>query len=147
MADTTFGIHESDSTGKLYKKVPTISSDVTLMAPTSSGVDGIPHYSTSEVDTGVKWTDGSKSIYRKTISTGAMPNATTKNVAHGISGMTAIVGWVWSADNGSTAFLPVGYADFNFGLWMYATDTNIVIVSNYNWSSLTNGYVTVWYIK
>lgn len=35
-----------------------------------------------KVDTGKKWIDGSV-IFRKLLSIGALPNSTTKNVAHG----------------------------------------------------------------
>ena len=48
------------------------------------GAPIIMDYSTSEVDTGYTWTDGSP-IYKKTINIGALPNATTKSVAHNIS--------------------------------------------------------------
>ena len=44
-------------------------------------VDSSNSYSTDEVKTDEKWIDG-KPIYRKTIICGALPNNTTKNVAH-----------------------------------------------------------------
>lgn len=40
-------------------------------------------YSTSEIKTAKRWIDGSP-VYRKTVSFGALPNATAKTVAHSI---------------------------------------------------------------
>lgn len=50
----------------------------------------IMDYSTSEVNTGMKWIDGSD-IYKKTIDFGALPNAASKAVAHNITGMGTVV--------------------------------------------------------
>lgn len=47
-----------------------------------------PQYSTSETDTGKKWTDGS-TIYRKVINTTFTAISGATNVAHGISGLTS----------------------------------------------------------
>lgn len=49
-----------------------------------------PNYSTSEVDTKVKWIDN-KTIYRKTVDFGTLPNSTSKSVAHGITGISRVV--------------------------------------------------------
>ena len=43
-------------------------------------------FSTSETLTNKIWTDGKK-VYRKIIEFGALPNATSKLVAHGITGL------------------------------------------------------------
>ena len=48
------------------------------------------NYSTNEVDTGFTWIDG-KHIYKKTIDFGTLPNATIKNVAHGISNLGKVI--------------------------------------------------------
>lgn len=40
-------------------------------------------FSTEEHDTGRRWIDG-RIIYRKVVDIGALPNATSKNVLHGI---------------------------------------------------------------
>lgn len=50
------------------------------------------NYSTTEVNTGYTWIDGKK-IYKKTIFFGALPNSTSKSVAHGITGLSYIVNW------------------------------------------------------
>lgn len=48
------------------------------------------YYSTSEVKTNKVWIDG-KPIYRKVVDCGALPNATTKNVAHNIANLDNLV--------------------------------------------------------
>jgi len=48
------------------------------------------NYTTSEVNTGFTWVGG-KAIYKKTISFGALPNNTTKNVSHGISNLLYVI--------------------------------------------------------
>ena len=47
-------------------------------------------YSTSEQDTGCKWIDGKK-IYKKTIDFGALPNASIKNIDHGVANIARVV--------------------------------------------------------
>ena len=48
--------------------------------------DHSKHYDAAEQDTGLKWVgDGVTPIYRKTVSFGALPNATTKTVVHGLT--------------------------------------------------------------
>ncbi len=48
------------------------------------------YYNTGQQDTGKKWIgDGKTPIYRKTVSFGALPNATSKTVAHGLTAGTA----------------------------------------------------------
>lgn len=50
----------------------------------------LANYSTSEVNTGMKWIDG-KTIYRKVVDFGALPNASSKTVNHGISGLSEVI--------------------------------------------------------
>ena len=74
-------------------------------AVTSDKVDWstieISNYSTSEVATGATWIDG-RTIYKKTINFGSMPNNATKSVPHGISNlgmMVKIEGIAWYSLN------------------------------------------------
>ena len=79
-----------------------------------SYVNNISNYSTSETIVG-KWIDG-KTLYRKVIDTGALPNATTKSVAHNISNVSRFVklyGYAYTS-NGQTYPLP----------WVHTTGTN-----------------------
>ena len=47
-------------------------------------------YSTTEVKTNKVWIDG-RPIYRKVVDTGALPNSTTKTVAHGLTNVREVV--------------------------------------------------------
>ena len=99
-------------------------------------------FSTSEVDTGRKWVDG-KAIYKKSISFGSLPNAATKSVAHGISGISYIVSMSGTTDNS----LPLPYyADGVFGISLRADTTN-VIIATYTDRSSSTAYVTLEYVK
>ena len=66
-----------------------------------------PDYSTSEVDTGVKWIDG-KEIYRKVISIASLPNATTETYSYDIEGTFEIIKFEAFAkySSGTVAILP-----------------------------------------
>lgn len=107
----------------------------------------IMDYSTSEINTGAKWIDGS-TIYKKTINFGALPNATYKTVAHQISNVSRFIKIEQSITNtGGTGALALssGQAsnnDFNF----YVTDTNIGITTSGD-RSTCNAYITLYYTK
>ena len=115
-----------------------------------SGAGGID-YSTDEQDTGLKWIDGKK-VYRKTISVGAMPNATIKNVDHNITNLDTVIsasGMVYRTDDQSYYTLPLvhSFAASN-NISISVTGTQISLATGYNWSTITdNGYVTILYTK
>ena len=48
------------------------------------------NYSTSEVDTGYTWINGDH-VYKKTYSTGALPNNAENNIPHGISNLKRVI--------------------------------------------------------
>lgn len=86
----------TESTMFRYVKRCNLSSSTTLVLyastkPTSTfyvfvGAEGgSVGYSTSEQDTGLTWIDG-KTIYRKVIDLGSMPDTSSKTVSLGISG-------------------------------------------------------------
>ena len=108
----------------------------------------IMDYSTSEINTGAKWIDG-KAIYKKTVNTGALPNATTKTVAHSISNISSIVkieGW---ATDGSASFIPLPLvaSDSSYGVEVAMTTTNITLASIRDRSGYSSSYVTLYYTK
>lgn len=112
------------------------------------------NYSTSEQDTGRKWINGG-TVYQKTIAFGALPNTTTKTVAHGITGTDAAgfkvlaiecVGHVTS----SGLNLPVPFAhqtDASSMIELRVDLTNIDIRANSNQSGVNETYVTLLYVK
>lgn len=67
-----------------------MSSTFTTGANATITLNAEPNYSTSEVDTDVKWIDN-KTIYRKVIDFGTLPDSTSKSVAHGISDISRVV--------------------------------------------------------
>lgn len=93
-----------------------------------------------------------RQAYRLLINFGALPNATTKSVAHGLTlqsnwSVTRIYG---AATNPSTSFIPIPYASatdvaHNIELNMDATNINIITGSDY--SAYTTCYVIVEYLK
>ena len=62
-------------------------------------------FSTTAGQTGQFWIDG-KPIYRKVVDLGALPDSTTKDVAHGLTGIGEIVGLrVVANDSAAGAFV------------------------------------------
>ena len=111
-------------------------------------VDNSNSYSTQEVKTGGTWIDG-KPIYRKSISCGALPDTTTKLVAHGISNLGRVIKTEgYSAGSGDSAgsFIPVPYVS-NIPMAMYVDMTNIVFQTNGTYSAYSDTYVTIEYTK
>jgi len=93
-----------------------------------------------------------RSILRKVIVTGALPNAGTKSVAHGIvfdANFTLIDMWLAATDPTNLKAFGLSYWD-NTGtspitLNMDATNINITTTGNY--STYTRSYVVVEYIQ
>ena len=123
-----------------------VVQDGNMHAVTSNAVaDGLS-YSTDEVKTGGKWIDV-KPIYRKTISCGALPNNTAKNVAHGIENLGIVVSANGTAaDNNTGVSIPIPYTSSNF-IGFYITKTNITIFTVHDDTSYTDTYVTIYYTK
>jgi hypothetical protein len=103
-------------------------------------------FSTSEADSGLRWTGG-QTIYKKTISLGSMPNSTTKNVAHSISGLAMVIKIEGMIDNGTLQYpLPavtVNSGTFSEGVEVAISDTNIILDTTQDWSAYT-GYLTIY---
>ena len=104
-------------------------------------------YSTTEVDTGAKWIDGS-TIYKKTINFGALPNATSKSVAHGITNLGVVVGMDGTASNGTyRLFLPYAAPTSTDCIALDVNATNVNVGTGYNRSGYTECYITLYYTK
>ena len=110
---------------------------------------GMLNYTTSEQSTGIKWIDG-RTIYQKTINCGALPNATTKTVAHGITGINHIIDLkavAWTS-TGTTINLPyTNQYGAQYQVTWYVDKTNINIGAGDNKSGYANCYVTLYYTK
>ena len=100
-------------------------------------------YSTSEQVVG-EWIDG-KPIYQKTIECGALPNNTTKNVAHGITNASKFISVSAYTTNGTNyMFLNHPYEYFAN---VICNATNVMLRTNTNLSAYTETYVTIQYTK
>lgn len=123
---------------------------IQTQAPASSGGGGggTDTFSTSETATGMVWIDG-KTIYRKVVALGALPNATQKTVAHGITGMTGLTRLYGVCYEG-TDRLPLPYTDptgpsIN-GISLFCTATEVGVVTGVNRTTWT-GTIIVEYTK
>lgn len=139
--------------------LPTLSSGQYVIKATSGLTEGQQDdvanlmneqrsYSTEEHLTGRKWIDG-KPIYRKTVDCGAMPNNTTKNVAHSITNLDEVITLSGNAKRSEGTRLPLPFTsadNLTNNIQVYSNDTNIVIIAGTNRSNYS-GYVTLEYTK
>lgn len=108
----------------------------------------IMDYSTSEINTGFTWTDGS-AIYKKTIVFGKAPNATTKNVAHGISNLGVVIKFEgFGFSSSSSKYTPIPWSPASSGSMMDLSvdDTNITMTSSSD-RSAWSFTITLYYTK
>lgn len=110
-------------------------------------------FSTTEQDTGQKWTDG-KAVFQKTIALGTLPDGPvldTKTVAHGIAAIETMVQQRVSAAQDATPFyvpMPRSAKTTDNGnqIDIFADATNVIISTVNDYSAFT-GFITLWYTK
>lgn len=105
-------------------------------------------YSTNEQNTGYTWVDGS-AIYKKTVSFGALPNGTSKTLAHGVSNLSRIVGiqgWAYRSTDSTTFPIPF-IAGATGNIQLYVSGANIVVITDSDRSDVGQSYITLYYIK
>lgn len=103
-------------------------------------------YSTEEVWTGGYWYDGKK-IYKKVVDCGALPNNTTKNVAHNIANISWIVTYSGMASDGNEWLqLPASYYSTS-AVGLSVDRTNISLRPYSNRTTYTSTFVTIEYTK
>lgn len=105
------------------------------------------NYSTSEINTGATWIDGS-TIYKKTIATGALPNVgSPTSVAHGIANLNTVISLSGFAKNGTIQIpLPFPFVN-NSTLSMFVTENGYIQFDTTDNRSDFSGYVTMYYTK
>ena len=89
-----------------------------------------------------------KPVYEKVVDFGALPNNTSKSVAHNISNIDKIISINGSASTGSY-WKPIPFGPGSVS-WMIETSvntTNVIIETNQNWSEYNKTYVTLRYTK
>ena len=116
----------------------------------SGGIDIASIYSTEEREIGC-WVDG-KPLYQKTIDFGALPNATSKSVAHGISNLGRICKYDCVAINtndnvGFTPPMPISLNNTTSNLIVTFDATNINFNTGINLSSYNDCKVILEYTK
>ena len=113
-----------------------------------AAVDVALDYSTSEVDTGHTWVDGSK-IYKKTLYIAALPNATTANYSFpNVNRAVKLEGIAWR-DSGDCYPLPyTSGIDIASNIdVLYQKNSDSVQVRTGADRSSFEGYVTLYYTK
>ena len=104
-------------------------------------------YSLEERQVGV-WTDG-KPLYQKTIDFGALPNSTTKSVAHGISNLDEIAN-VYGVAKSQYNQIPIPWANntnTTYDITMYVDDTDVTVMTSIDRSGYTSSTITLQYTK
>ena len=110
-----------------------------------NSIQEISVYSTNEMEIGL-WIDG-KPLYRKVISFGALPNNTTKSMAHNISNLKRVVkleGFAGSSQNLGGITLPHATST---PIALYVDNTNVNVKTNNNATAYTKAYIYVYYTK
>lgn len=107
-------------------------------------------YSTEETNTGKTWIDG-KPIYRKVVDFGALPNTTSKTVAHGISNLSYITDLRGMCCQGgiflSLPYIPKGSTStYIYAVTLEIVDTDIRLSCEANMSNYS-GYIILEYTK
>lgn len=152
--------HDAATKGYVDTNTPTITMQTTdpgegqpLAENNFIGVYGgdpiIMDYSTSEVNTGAKWINGS-AIYKKTISVGPLPNATSKVVAHNISNLDRVIkmeGYGYRSSDSGTFPLPFVSTTAASSIALSIAGANISVVTGQDRSNITEAYATLYYTK
>jgi hypothetical protein len=148
LADSATAAVFADSTTIADSARAAIYADTATVALNAGAAgDTLVDWSTTETFTGKFWTITGDSVFQKTVSLGALPNSTTKNVAHGITGLSQAIHWYGAGYNsGVPNWIPLPYATAGDVCSVIITATNISLSSNANLSGLT-GYITVLYTK
>lgn len=90
-------------------------------------------------------------VYRKVITFGALPNNTTKNVAHGLTlanvNVTSLTGNTYKSSTGQYQALPYGSSNSTYSISMSILSTNISVSTTADYSGFTLTYIYVEYTK
>lgn len=110
-----------------------------------NSIQEISVYSTNELEIG-KWIDG-KPLYRKVVSFGALPNNTTKSLAHNISNLKRVVkleGFAGSNQNLGGITLPHATST---PIALFADNINVNVKTNNDATAYTEAYIYIYYTK
>jgi protein involved in ribonucleotide reduction len=116
----------------------------------------IGQYNTVELLCGqLYFTDGNpgkyRHVYRKVVDFGALPNAGTKNVAHGItwSANTRFTRIYGTSTQPSSRSIPLPYVDTTAGnvIELSVDTTNVQIITAANYTAYTDTYIVLEYTQ
>lgn len=111
--------------------------------PMCEELRGYVEYSTSERKIG-KWTDG-RDLYEKVVDFGALPNNTSKSVAHNISNIYEITKCeTMCVRNDGNVFRP--YESFATVKY-YISKSEVIVITTENLSVYDKSHVTLHYTK
>ena len=116
-----------------------------IMGDGTTSVEDALNYSTTEHVVG-EWIDGS-TLYEKTVDCGALPNAASKNIPHGISNMLDVVSINCIAISSNHYSLLMPYFDGSNRATVYVETTNVNITTATSGLTQYNAYVTLRYTK
>ena len=116
------------------------------------GAFNAQNYSTTEQVVGT-WIDGKK-LYCKVINLGNLPNATSKDVALGITNLNYVVmiqGYAIVPEGSTLYCIPLpnvnaSQAIYNIGLSVNITANTIRVYTGTN-RAISSGWVVIWYTK
>lgn len=115
----------------------------------ANNVDFTAYSTTREIVCGT-WIDG-RTIYKKTINIGTLPNSSTKNVAHNISNISRTIKLEGFARRSSDSVIfPVPFASSTGAsacITVTTDNTNITIGTGTDRSNMTECYITLYYTK
>ena len=137
------GLPPGGTVGQALTKIDDSDFNVHWATVAGGGADA---YSTTETLTNKTWLGNA--VYRKVVDLGALPNTTSKSVAHGITGATSWRAIYGLANGGSSIGFPLPYADATPAncVSLYTDGTNIHVAAGSDRSGYT-GYAILEYTK
>ena len=136
MTDSTNPRVMADNIKELSASSGSQASDISALQTTvtaqGNAIEALSTYSTEEVDTGITYL-GEK-VYRKVFEVNALPNATTMNIAHGVTNLGPVFNLrgIVADEGGTTYGRPI---PFSTTLLLNFSAANIVIAATTDWSS------------
>lgn len=93
-----------------------------------------------------------RQVLRKVINFGALPNTTTKSIAHNITctAATTFTRIYGCATNPSNAYIPLPYSSANnvaHNIELFADTTNVNVTTGSNYSTYTTTYIVLEYLQ
>lgn len=139
-------VYDNTTSGLTADDVQAAIDEVLSMIPSGPSTH---QYSTTE-QVVAKWIDNAD-VYEKVVDTGALPNNTTKNVAHGISNIGVIIsaiGFAQNSTNNNGLTLPfVDVSGVQYSVGVQVDDTDVKISAGSDRTGFDTSYVVLRYTK